>query len=274
LAGGAYDVTVTDANNCTETFTVGISEAGAPSIVLNSTSITCNGDDDGTIGVNASGGLQPYSYSWTHGSSADTLSGLAPGTYTVTVSGNDGCDAVGTVDIIEPDVLTAYTITTIAVGGNCVGTATAVANGGTPAYTYQWGASAGSQTTATAHSLCQGSYNVQITDANGCNTIVNATVDTIVGIQDNTLNHITEFRIFPNPVNGDQLYIQYQLDKSMDISIMTYDSQGKLVNSIQRYYMNNGQEAIDISDLSSGLYLLRLRIGSELIGTHKFQVIR
>ena len=70
LAAGAYTVTVTDNNSCTEVITVTISNVGAPLIVLDSIrNIVCLDPEEGAIFISATGGNPPYTYSWTGGSS-------------------------------------------------------------------------------------------------------------------------------------------------------------------------------------------------------------
>ena len=60
--------------------------------------------------------------------------------------------------------------------GFCDGSATANPSGGTGTFTFAWDAAAGSQTTATATGLCAGTYNVTITDGNGCSIVESVTI--------------------------------------------------------------------------------------------------
>ena len=167
LSAASYTVTVTDANGCTGTGNVSISNIGAPTVTTSSTMPTCFGGSDGTATVTASGGTPGYGYSWSSGGSMATETGLSSGPYTVTVTDMAGCIAIGNVDVVDPPQLTV-TVTGVNEGcnqGN--GSATANASGGTGAgtYTYEW---SNSETTSTITGLSANVYLVTVTDANGC----------------------------------------------------------------------------------------------------------
>ncbi|MGZ4053996.1 MAG: T9SS type A sorting domain-containing protein, partial [Bacteroidia bacterium] len=168
LAANTYTVTVTDANGCTATrpFTI-----TAPSAIITTavsqTNVSCNGGTNGSATVSASGGTPGYTYSWApSGGTAATASGLAGNTYTVTVTDANGCTATRPFTITAPSAITATISSTTTACSSNTGTATVVASGGTPGYTYSWAPSGG--TAATASGLGAGSYTCTITDANGC----------------------------------------------------------------------------------------------------------
>ena len=131
--------------------------------------ISCNGQVDGSVTASANNtGVGPYSYSWTGGQTTAALSGLAPGSYTVTIQDSYDCTSTETVTITEPTALSASVTTTTnnSCHGEAEGTATVAATGGTGAYTYSWTAGGGSA--ATASGLSAGNYTVTVTDENGC----------------------------------------------------------------------------------------------------------
>lgn len=102
LSAGTYTVTVTDVNSgCLETSTVIVNDNNAPSAsISSSTDESCNGCNDGTATVSASGGTPPYTYSWSpSGGNNATATGLGAGTYTVTVTDGGGCSTTTTVTI-------------------------------------------------------------------------------------------------------------------------------------------------------------------------------
>ncbi len=167
LASGTYYVTVTDNNGCTSTNSVIINQP--PQLITtisSSVNLLCNGGANGSATVNASGGVPPYSYQWSNGSNNTTISNLTAGTYTVTVTDNNGCTATNSVAITQPNVLNAViTPTHILCNAGNSGSATVTASGGTTPYNYNW--SNGSHT-ATISNLTAGTYSVTVTDANGC----------------------------------------------------------------------------------------------------------
>ena len=173
-AGTVYTVTLTDANGCTSTDNIVLTEPTVVSASISSqTDVSCNGGNDGTATVTGSGGTSPYTYLWQNSQTTQTATGLGVGTYSVTVTDNNGCEAVTTVTINEPTALLVSMSSTNDICGNSNGTATATPSGGTSPYTYLW---SDGQTSATATGLTGGSYDVTVTDANGCTAFGNVSV--------------------------------------------------------------------------------------------------
>lgn len=179
LCAGNYSVQVTDGNGCITTEPVTITENIAITSTVSTTEPTCNGDCDGSALVTPSGGLPPYSFSWTGGNAAgqtiNAVGGLCAGNYTATITDALGCSFVQNVTINEPNLLSVST-TGIAANcnGSCDGQATATPSGGTAPYIFSW---SNGNTTQNITALCAGSYTVIITDANGCT----ATSTVIIG---------------------------------------------------------------------------------------------
>ena len=92
LAAGTYTVTATDANGCTVMQTVTITEPTAVAISITGTDETIVGQNDGSADATVSGGTPPYTYLWAPGGeTTEDISGLAPGTYTLTATDANGC---------------------------------------------------------------------------------------------------------------------------------------------------------------------------------------
>ena len=176
LSAGTYRVTVMDANGCTDSLTVNITEPGAALAATGgSTNISCHGAGDGSIDVTVSGGTPNYTYAWSRDPQAgftdpgtEDLSQLDPGIYTLNVTDDNGCSATLMFTLAGPEALTvsAGSVTDISCFGGSDGALTVSVSGGSPGYTYLWnnGLSAG-----TSHSnLNAGTYRVTVTDANGC----------------------------------------------------------------------------------------------------------
>ncbi len=98
LSAGFYSVVLTDSNSCSEQLdSVLITEPPVLSVALSSTDalISCNG----TAAAVSSGGTPVYSYLWNNTSTTDSISDLCSGTYTVTVTDNNGCIFIDSVNI-------------------------------------------------------------------------------------------------------------------------------------------------------------------------------
>lgn len=169
LSAGTYTVTATDSNACTITKTVTITQpAFALAATTSQTNVLCNGGSTGAAAVVASGGVGPYTYSWSPsvGTGAN-VTGLTAGTYVCTITDANGASIVKTFVITQPTALVASTSqTNVGCNGATSGSASVTVSGGASGYTYLWSPSGG--TAATATNLSAGSYSCLITDANGC----------------------------------------------------------------------------------------------------------
>jgi hypothetical protein len=172
----SYSVTVTGANGCTSTASSTVTVLPVPvPTAMAVTHISCNGLSDGAIDLSASGGVLPYGYDWGVGQPmTEDLSGLASGTYTVTVTDSNVCTGTLAVSVTQPAVLSGTVLGTLANCSSTVGTANLTMTGGTTPYHYHW---SDSTTAEDLGSLVYGTYAVTITDDHGCTT----TASTVLG---------------------------------------------------------------------------------------------
>ena len=162
---GGYDITVTDNNGCTATSSVVVTEPADLIALAVGSDVLCNSGNDGSIDLTITGGSVPYLISWSNNATTEDISGLAAGTYDVTVTDFNGCIANASGLISEPTVLVLTPSSTPSSCGNTDATATVTPSGGSSPYTYLW---SNSMTTQTIVSLSAGSYHVTVTDNNGC----------------------------------------------------------------------------------------------------------
>jgi len=163
-SGGVYSVTVT-VGACVASSSYTVALAG-PSSTITSSNVSCNGGSNGSASVIASGGVGPYTYSWSpSGGTNPGASGLSANTYTCTITDNNGCTTTSTANVTQPSPLVPN-ITSTPI--NCNGgtsSITVTASGGTPAY------SGTGTVVATA-----GTYTYMIIDANGCSAPASVTI--------------------------------------------------------------------------------------------------
>ncbi|MFL5753910.1 MAG: PKD domain-containing protein, partial [Bacteroidia bacterium] len=176
LCAGNYTCTVTDANGCTTSKPVTITEP-LPLVInlANLVKVDCYGNNNAQISVAPTGGTPGYTYAWSPnvgtGPTVTNLSGATfPGssTYNLTVTDNHGCTTTNGYNVSQPDSFTVSTNFTPSTCSNPNGTTSVTVSGATNPYTYSWN-DPGGQTTATAIGLsAPAPYNCVITDAAGC----------------------------------------------------------------------------------------------------------
>ncbi|MCU0345423.1 MAG: T9SS type A sorting domain-containing protein [Saprospiraceae bacterium] len=174
VSPGTYTLTVTDANGCTAVTSATISAPPVVTATATTTHVSCNGLANGQISVTAGGGVSPFTYAWSTSGTGTSISNLTPGNYSVVVTDAVGCSAFASATVNEPAVLSASTLKFDVI---CIpdtdGSAIVLPTGGTAPYNYAW---SGGQTTANISNLGTGTYNVTVTDANGCSVSSQAQV--------------------------------------------------------------------------------------------------
>ncbi|MBI3501390.1 MAG: gliding motility-associated C-terminal domain-containing protein [Bacteroidetes bacterium] len=163
LSAGNYSVVVTDANGCSSSVSVNITQPSALSATTSSTAnISCL-SPNGTASVAAAGGSGSYTYLWNPSAAATaTATGLQAGNYSVTITDANGCTATQTVSVAGP------TLPTISVSGNtllCQGDQTTLTATGGVVYSWSNGSTNNPLTVSPASSS---TYSVVGADANGC----------------------------------------------------------------------------------------------------------
>ncbi|MBX7095179.1 MAG: gliding motility-associated C-terminal domain-containing protein [Flavobacteriales bacterium] len=170
LCAGNYLLSVTDANGCNSNLSASITAPASLNLQLSSTNSSCFNACNGTVSSNPTGGTAPYTFSWSNGGNTNSINGLCPGVYSVTVTDANGCTDNGSRNITEPSEIILSSGNAPASCGVCNGTVSVSPSGGVPGYSYQWSANAANQTTQSAGNLCAGIYTVTVTDASGCST--------------------------------------------------------------------------------------------------------
>lgn len=249
LATGNYMVTVTDANGCSATGSAAVTSINAgPVLSVSQTNVGCNGGADGEILMTINNGNAPFSIFWTPlNISSQNLSNLSAGSYTALVVDQAGCIATTSVVISEPNSIVVTPSSTPTTGSD--GTATGNVGGGTPPFTYLWNTG---DTTQTIANLVAGTYQVTITDVNGCMGTGNVDVQLFTGNVD--LSNLTNFELYPNPSDG-RFTLGLDFDNRQPVRVNIYNLMG------QRIFSYIGDEAsyqipVDISTVGVGAYFV------------------
>jgi CotH kinase protein/Lamin Tail Domain/Chitobiase/beta-hexosaminidase C-terminal domain/Secretion system C-terminal sorting domain/SprB repeat/Divergent InlB B-repeat domain len=174
LNAGTYSVTLSDAAACTMVQSITLSNPSPVSAFSNNTNVTCFGGVNGGIQLSTSGGNAPYQYLWTNSFTSAAISNLAAGSYTSTITDNNGCTLVYNTTITSPNAIDANTqITAINCSDSNNGIIDLSPNGGFGAYTYNWNTGAITQDLT---NVSDGNYSVTITDGNNCTLVENILV--------------------------------------------------------------------------------------------------
>lgn len=187
LAAGIYTVSVADANGCTNTITIPMSNANGPSsAIITQTNVNCNAQCTGaaSIGV-VTGGTPGYTLSWVvppSTSSVNPQANLCAGTYTAQIRDANNCLLFQSITITQPPAIDDNEIVTNALcSGVCTGSIVVNPTGGSGLYAYQWSSSPSTVNTATG--LCVGVHTATITDVLlGCTFTATYTINGTINL--------------------------------------------------------------------------------------------
>ena len=188
---------------------------------------------------------------------APTVTYVSPGYYDVTLiaGNNSGKDTL--VQNLAVQVYSTASVNAVSTddNGNNSGTATATPVGGTPPFTFKWN-DPQQQTTATATNLAAGTYNVTVTDANGCRSISSVTV---LFSEPSAIDGFAKlgWSVFPNPATQ---VINILLDRSAEVEI--YNALGQLV--LSQKDMLKGLNVLEIGKWPHGVYSIKVKAGEQM----------
>ncbi len=244
---GIYMYEVTDLANGCSTFgeVVVMPDMNGLMLSIDITDVSCSGLADGSIDIQVNGGTAPYTFDM------PSLSNLAAGEYTVSVTDANDCMIIASATINEPD---AINIDFIINADNLI---EAIVTGGVGGYTYDWNVEADSNIIDNPVNGTE--YELTITDANGCQL-----TETYIFVLDGVFSpSAKELSIFPNPTNG-LLEVQIDSQSSQSVTqLQIFDIQGMSMNLDQKLILNS-KITLDLSHLQAGTYILQAVIAGEL----------
>lgn len=174
LSPGNYSVTISDGSNCQANAMASVTAGSGPQLSFTNIIPSCQDGNTGKATAVGSGGQGPYTYSWSNGANTATITALAEGSYTVTLTDANGCTTSKSA-LIEAAPNISVDINTDVQACVSEGNASVIAfpSGGVPPYTFAWSMGA---TTSSVFGLQSGSYSVTVTDSNGCSGTADASI--------------------------------------------------------------------------------------------------
>lgn len=238
-AAGLYTITVLDEGNCQITRTVEVTAPPAITLTESFTNISCGSTNDGSIMVTPAGGVGPYSFAWSNGANTPRISALGTGTYSVTVTGANGCTTSTSVSLTAPEDLAITFEATDATEG-CNGSVRILPLGGSGNYRYTWPELPNQGNSPLAEGLCPGEYTIQVTDDNECQTVT-----MIATVLDRRFPCLSAREVITP--NGDGLNEAFVLFCSNDVeainnTLQIFNRWGQLVYKVNDYDCSSDEQ--------------------------------
>jgi hypothetical protein len=259
LGSGYYTYTISNAN-CSFIDSVEITTTQVPDASLVSSANPLCFGDSGQIEIGIQNGQAPYTISWNIAGNSTVL--VAPaGTYTATITDAVGCTTSISSTLNAPTPILANSSSTNNTCATCPdGSASVSPTGGTSPYSYLW---SNGNTTSSITNVLPGTYDVTITDANGCEMIASVTLNfSSLGIDE-----LSQFGVvvYPNPMTD---FIKIESTKFVIESAQLIDNSGRLV--IERK-IGSKTGTIETNQLAKGNYQLILKTTGQ---TFNLQIVK
>jgi hypothetical protein len=250
--GGTYNVTVSDANQCSATASATI--VAPTELIANATirHLSCYRSNDGAIEVHSEGGTGAHTYRWADGTNTNNAINLAGGTYVLTVSDANNCMLTISSIVNEPREIQFATATMYAASGNDGKAILSNLSGGTAPYSIAW---SNGQTGAQANDLAEGRYGVSVTDAKQC-------------FKESSVN-IMQLTTGIGNVSDEVLLSAYPNPASVEVTITTSNLKGAakltLTNALGQLLIDEEVDEltllrkISVAQLAQGTYIIELK---------------
>lgn len=256
VGAGQYQATITSADNCSSISAqyVVTDSTTALTATTTATDVKCFGNATGSVTVTVQGGEPAYTYAWSNSGTADSVSGVAAGSYSVTVTDKNGCTTTAQDTVSEPaSALSATSVATDQVGATN-GTITVTATGGTPSYQYAWS----NGDTAQNLTAVAGVYTLTVTDANNCTFVLTDTINFVSGVE-GVVSGVRRISLYPNPTVG-AANLEVELENEKPIGVEVFDAFGKLVLVQNIAAAKHEVISLDMNGFAAGLYSVRVKV--------------
>ncbi|OFY64303.1 MAG: hypothetical protein A3H98_13710 [Bacteroidetes bacterium RIFCSPLOWO2_02_FULL_36_8] len=266
LGAGTYSVSVTGNDGCVSVLSNTVPNNTGPSITATVNNASC-GVNNGTITLAVAGSISPYTFSWSNGAITQNLVDLGAGTFTVSVTGNDGCMATlaKAVSKTQNPIISILTQSNPTTNGGTDGAIDISVVSGVQPYQYNW---SNGQLAQDIDSLIAGTYTVTVTDSKGCTVVAQYTLTEPVSMNENKNAVFSDVIVIPNPFRNS---VHFYFDKSETtgkINVEIFSLTGK------KLYAKNLEKGsdnlkIDFTEtISAGTYFYKIN-GEGGMGSRK-----
>jgi subtilisin-like proprotein convertase family protein len=256
VGAGTYILTVTDANSCTNDYTITLSNNGGTTATAVATPQQCVGTNSGSIDLTIGTGPSPITYLWSNGATTQDISSLTPGTYSVNVTDGAGCitSASATINAATSIIITGN-VTNESCGDQEGAIDINVIGGNNSSYSYLW---SNSTMTQDITDLSQGNYSVTVTDANNCQQNAAFSVINIVGSCIPDCDLTVTNSLLSNEICGNN-------NGAIGVNIST-------TNAPYTISWSNGATTSNITNLIAGTYSVTVNDNEGCSSTQSFSI--
>ena len=248
LAEGVYEVTITDAAECSIESMAVVEDQAGPVLAAAPTNVHCNSASSGAIDLDVLSGTMPYNFFWSNGATSEDVSGLYAGNYSVTVIDQNGCQDTRIYTIYEPEAITLSYESGLAGDDWFINLSV---EGGVQPYEYLWSTG---ETTQDIFNLAPGTYTVEVSDDLNCK------VEHTILIGSTSLGKSPKqpkLIVFPNPASN-HVFIETDIPSPKTIQYIIFDSKGQEVKSGQ---LQGAKSTIPLN-VPAGMYFLHTTLQS------------
>jgi hypothetical protein len=259
LPAGTYTCVVKDSSGCIGDAVVNIVQPTAINAIIKTIGVCAGSSGGGSANINVSGGIPPYSLNWSTGSTNDSITNIATGSYFCKVTDSNACVVYAIGNIIQAKNITIDTLVVQSAWCNGCGNGSVQVNvsGGIPPgdsiyYFYVW--SNGSTGDSIINNLDTGAYSVCVISPYGCGSVCDSTsVVTAISPVNNLLNTI---KVFPDPSTG-IVYFKMPLVGQIAISVMNVIGE-EIYTKEFNVDVNNEVINVDLDNMASGIYYAKI----------------
>lgn len=265
VTAGNYNVTVSDANQCSAS---AVATIEVPMQITGNTVVrhlSCYRSNDGSIEVHSEGGTGAHTVRWANGSNSLSAYNLAAGTYTLTVADTKGCELTLSSTVNQPSEIQFATATTFANKGDDGTANLSNLSGGTAPYDIAWSNGAN---TPEVSNLAAGRYAVSVTDAKQCYKEANINILQVTGVKEITDDVL--LTAYPNPATTEVTITSNNLKGAAKLTMTNVLGQLLIDEEVDEFTL---LRKINVSQLAAGTYLIELK-NDDIYAVKELVVVR